>query len=30
MKMFDSKEDIDHVAKSVEYDVIVQKIITHL
>lgn len=25
MKMFDSKEDIDHVAKSVEYDVIVQK-----
>ncbi|MEK3976621.1 type I restriction-modification system subunit M [Psychrobacillus sp. FSL K6-1267] len=25
MKMFDSKEDIDHVANSVEYDAIVQK-----
>lgn len=25
MKMFDSKEDIDHVAKSVDYDEIVQK-----
>ncbi|WP_456364947.1 type I restriction-modification system subunit M (plasmid) [Priestia aryabhattai] len=25
MRMFDSKEDIDHVAKSVDYDAIVQK-----
>lgn len=24
MSMFDSKEDIDHVAKSVDYDVIVE------
>jgi type I restriction enzyme M protein len=24
MKMFDSKEDVDHVAKSVDYDAIVQ------
>lgn len=25
MKMFDSKADVDHVAKSVDYDAIVQK-----